>query len=60
MIYENVKSLADKKKLSISEIEEKAELGNGTIGKWRTFKPNLANLEKVANVLGVPVTRLLK
>ena len=35
-------------------------IGNGAIGKWRTLKPNLGNLEKVADCLGVSVVDIIK
>lgn len=60
MIYENIKELCEKKNISIRTLEEKAVIGNGTIGRWKSSKPNLQTLEKVANVLDVPVSRLMK
>ena len=60
LIYENVKALADKKKLSIAEVERRAGIGNGTIGKWQKATPNLKSLEAVAKVLGVSISRLMK
>ena len=61
MIYENVKALCEKKGMSIKELEEKAKLGNGTVGKWQKgVKPNIAILERVAEVLGVKVVTLIK
>ncbi len=60
MIYENVKTVCEKQGKSIAAVERAAEIGNGTIGKWKTSAPNLATLEKVANVLKVPVAKLMK
>lgn len=60
MVYDNVKAIADKKKISISELEKKAKLGNGTVGSWRDSSPTLENLFKVANALNVSVSTLLK
>lgn len=60
MIYENIKSLADKKGMSIAEIEKKAQIGNGIIGKWRESAPNVDSLVKVAKVLNVSVNTLVK
>lgn len=60
MIYDNVQELANKKGLSIAEIEKKAQMGNGTIGKWKNASPNLESLYKVAEVLGVSINTLLK
>ena len=61
MIYENVKELCEKKNMSIKELEEKAGLGNGVIGKWsKGVEPNIAILRKVAEALGVKIATLLK
>lgn len=60
MIYDNVKFLADKQKISIAELEKKAKLGNGTVGSWRDSSPTIENLLKVAGALNVNVSALLK
>lgn len=60
MIYENIKAIADKKGLSIAEIEKRAKIGNGIIGKWRESAPNVDSLVKVAKVLNVSVNTLIK
>ncbi len=62
MIYENIKEVCDKKKISISALEKKAGIGNGTIGKWKEEKsgPKVETLLKIAEVLGVSVGRLIK
>ena len=59
-IYKNVSELAKQKNLSISEIEKRAALANGTIGKWRESDPKVSSVEAVAKTLGVTVNRLLK
>lgn len=59
-IFENIVSRANKKGWSISELEKLSGLGNGTIGKWKTSKPSISSLEKVAEKLEVNVTTLLK
>lgn len=60
MIYENIRELCMKKNISISALEKKAGLGNGTIGKWRDSKPNVETLSKVADALNVSLSRLMK
>lgn len=60
MIYNNVKELCEKQGISISELEKRAKLGNGTIGGWRKSSPKIANIQSVAKVLGVKVEKLLK
>ncbi len=60
MIYENVKAIADKKGIIIYELEKKAGLGNGTIGRWNDVSPSVENLSKVAKVLNVSINTLIK
>lgn len=60
MIYENIKSIAQEKGISIAQIEKMAGLGNGIIGKWRNSNPSIASLFKIAAALDVPVESLVK
>lgn len=60
MYYEVIAQMAKERGISIKALEEAAGLGNGAIGKWRTLKPNLGNLEKVADCLGVSVVDIIK
>lgn len=61
MLYENICRYAAKRKLSIHQLEKKADIGNGSIRKWgKEYDPNLGNLKKVADVLGVSVATLLR
>lgn len=60
MIYENIKELCEKKNISIAALEKKAGMGNGTVAKWKRYDPNVANLTKVADALGVSVSRLIR
>jgi transcriptional regulator with XRE-family HTH domain len=58
--FETINKLADARGISIKALEEKAGLGNGTIGKWKTMKPNLGSLDKVAKCLGVSVAYIVR
>jgi transcriptional regulator with XRE-family HTH domain len=60
MLYDNVKNAAAKKGLSIAALEKKAELSNGTIGKWRIASPNVDSLIRVAKVLNVSIKKLIE
>ena len=40
-------------------MEKKAGLGNGVIGKWRKYSPQISTIQKVANALDIPVDKLL-
>ena len=60
MIYDNVRAICDKKKLSFNDLEELAGIGHGTIGKWKFTSPRVETVQKVADALKVPITALLK
>lgn len=55
-----IKSICDKKGISLAELERKAGLGNGTVGRWDESVPNLASLDAVAKVLGTTSAELIK
>ena len=59
MIYKNIKSLCEKKNMSICALEKKAGLANGTIGKWKESSPTIDNVQSVAKVLGVKISKLI-
>lgn len=57
--YETIKQLAKQRKISISELERKLDLSNGSISKWAKSKPNSKYLEKVADYFDVSTDYLL-
>lgn len=59
MVYENVVRVAREKKISLTDLEKAAGLGNGTIGKWAKADPQLSNVLKVAKVLDVTLEDLV-
>lgn len=59
-IYENILEIAEKKKISISQLERDSGIAKGTISKWKTSSPSVINLKSVADNLGVTVNRLIK
>jgi len=60
LIYENVCRLAEKRGLTIQQLEQKAGIGNGVVCKWKTYTPRVKTLKKVADALGVSVNTLLR
>ena len=61
MLHETICWWAKKRGLSIHQLERKAGIGNGSISRWgKDYEPKLANLKKVADVLGVSINTLLK
>lgn len=59
-MYKTIEDMARKRGMSIKSLEEKAGLGNGTIGAWKTCSPKLDSLEKVASILDVKVETLIR
>lgn len=60
VIFENIKKICEKKKISISQLEELAGLSNGAIYKWNTSVPKVDSLQKVAIILKVKIEKLLE
>ena len=60
MLYENIQNIASEKNISIAELEKRAGLSNGTIGKWRDSMPKIDSLIKVAKVLDMSLSVLTK
>lgn len=60
MVFENIKEICDKKKISISQLEELAGLSDGAIYKWKKSIPKADSLQRVATVLKVKIEKLLE
>ena len=60
MIFNNIKELCKKRKITIVELEQKERITRGTIFKWKTSSPTVSNLKIVADILKVKVDALLK
>lgn len=58
-MYETINKEAEKRGMSVRQLERNAGLGNGTIDKWKESSPKLDTLEKVAEALGLSVTTLI-
>lgn len=59
IMYERIRSLAQARGLSIPALEILANLGQGTISKWRHVSPRADALNRVASILGTTVDYLL-
>lgn len=59
-MIDKIKTLAKEQGLTVSEVERKAGISHGAIGKWDKSKPLAENLQKVASVLGVKFEDLLR
>ena len=60
MIYQNIKSIADSKGVSIRKIELETDITLGSIYHWDEVKPSVDKVAKVAKYLGTTVEELLK
>ena len=60
MLYDTIQNICKQKKISISKIENECNIGTGTIGGWKYSSPRIANLQKVADYLNVPIEKLLE
>ena len=60
MLYDNVKALCNKHKISISSLERALEFPRSSICKWNENEPGIRKVQKVADYLGVPIEKLLE
>ena len=60
MIYQNIKAIADSKKIPISQIEKDCEITPRYICTWDRRNPQVDTIAKVARYLGVTIESLLK
>lgn len=58
-VYNAIRELASKKKISIAELERTLDLSNGSISKWNVSHPNSDPLKKVADYFNVSTDYLL-
>lgn len=60
MIYDRIKQICEEKGISITQLEKKAGLTNGSISKWNNHVPQADRLQAVAKVLKVKMEKLLQ
>lgn len=58
-LFIRVKELADKRKMSLNELEEAVGFSRNTLYKWKDKMPNSEKLEDVADYFGVSTDYLL-
>ena len=59
MIYDKIKQLAQKKGITIQQLEQDLSLSRGNTCKWYTVDPGIRKVQKVADYLGVSIEELL-
>lgn len=58
-LYEKIKELSARQKISITALEEKLKIANGTIRRWGKSNPGIDKVQKVADYFNVDVDYLL-
>lgn len=59
MLYQNIKTLAKSKNISIVQLERDCEITPRYMCKWDKITPKLQTILKVANYLGTTVEELI-
>lgn len=62
MVYDNVIAYCEKHNMSISAFEQKCDLPNGLVGKWRdkNYNPSIPTLQKISSTTKIPIAKWLK
>ncbi len=58
-MYEKIKEICKKKKVTISKLEEDLGISQGSVCKWGIVSPSVDKVKRVANYLGVDINKLL-
>jgi len=58
-MVEKIKALCKERNTSIPKLEDELQLGRGTIYKWESVSPSVANLKKVADYFGCSLDELV-
>ena len=58
-VYETIKEMCKEHGISIHELERRAGIGNGTIGRWKNSTARLSSIEKAAGVFGVTAAQII-
>lgn len=54
-MLDRIKALCKQSNISIAELERKLGFGNGSIRKWDTSSPSIANVLKVADYFDITI-----
>ena len=60
MNFDKLKAMCAEKGITFRKLEKECGIGNGTIARWKTSSPSVANLKAVADYFGVTVDELLR
>ena len=59
MILEQIEKWCKENNTTIAALEKKCGLGNATIRGWDEAMPRIDNLQKVSEVTGIPIAKLI-
>lgn len=60
MIYDNIRYLCDTFGISLNYLESQVGLGMNTIHKWKSVRPRVDTMQRVADFFGFPVDWFLR
>lgn len=60
MLFEKIKKLCEKKKISIYKLEKDLGFSESSICKWKTSKPSVEKIKAVADYFGVSIEYFLE
>lgn len=58
-MYEKIKEICKKKKITVSKMEEDLNFAQGSMCKWNKVSPSVDKVKKVADYLKVNINRLI-
>lgn len=58
-IVNRIRTLCEEKGITINKLEKEVEIGRGNIARWDKHKPNIVNVQKVADYFGVSTDYIL-
>ena len=59
VIYDNIRTICEKKNISIKQVERELGFSNSSICKWNECEPSVWKVQKAADYLGVSMEYLL-
>lgn len=58
-LLERIKSLCIENSISLSALEKKLNLGNGTLSRWNTSSPSIDKIQRISNYFNVSIDYLV-
>ena len=58
-IVDRIRTLCEEKGITINKLEKEVGIGRGNIARWDKHRPNIVNVQKVADYFGVTTDYIL-